>query len=143
MDEAQKSPSAVSAPPLDVNTHFAWMRTRLSIDRTFLAWTRTATSLIGFGFTIYQFLDKIELGAAPRFKPDTPRNFGLAFIATGLLAMAIGWWQHQREIRYLGSEEYTDVGWRPGLPQFRGPNLIALVVSIIGLVTFVVVLLGV
>jgi uncharacterized membrane protein YidH (DUF202 family) len=30
-------------------------RTRVAYDRTMLAWTRTATSLITFGFTIYKF----------------------------------------------------------------------------------------
>jgi uncharacterized membrane protein YidH (DUF202 family) len=32
-------------------------RTRLSYDRTLMAWIRTATSLISFGFTIYKFFD--------------------------------------------------------------------------------------
>jgi putative membrane protein len=32
--------------------HFSWLRTRLSIERTMMSWVRTATALIGFGFTI-------------------------------------------------------------------------------------------
>ena len=30
-------------------------RTRLAYERTLMAWVRTATSLISFGFTIYKF----------------------------------------------------------------------------------------
>jgi Domain of unknown function (DUF202) len=32
--------------------HFSWLRTRLSVERTMMSWIRTATALIGFGFTI-------------------------------------------------------------------------------------------
>ena len=38
-------------------THFSWLRTRMSAERTLMSWVRTAISLIGFGFTIFQFLD--------------------------------------------------------------------------------------
>ncbi|HEY7064663.1 MAG TPA: DUF202 domain-containing protein [Chloroflexota bacterium] len=30
----------------------------MSAERTLMAWNRTSLSLIGFGFTIYQFFDK-------------------------------------------------------------------------------------
>ena len=40
--------------------HFAWLRTRLAIERTMLAWMRTAVSLIGFGFAIVQFFDRLQ-----------------------------------------------------------------------------------
>ena len=39
------------------DTHFGWLRTRLSVERTMMSWIRTAVSLIGFGFAIVQFLD--------------------------------------------------------------------------------------
>ena len=31
-------------------SHFAWLRTRLAVERTMMAYLRTAVSLIGFGF---------------------------------------------------------------------------------------------
>ncbi|BBX71585.1 YidH family protein [Mycolicibacterium psychrotolerans] len=40
--------------PLDANTRLAAKRTHLAEERTLMAWVRTATSLIAFGFTIYQ-----------------------------------------------------------------------------------------
>ena len=38
-----------------MSSHFSWLRTRLSIERTLMSWVRTSTALIGFGFTIFQF----------------------------------------------------------------------------------------
>ena len=40
--------------------HFSWLRTRLSVERTMMSWVRTAVSLIGFGFTIVQFFDRMR-----------------------------------------------------------------------------------
>src|SRR5215468_3174370 len=41
------------------DSHFAWIRTRLSLERTLMSWLRTAVALIGFGFTIVQFLERL------------------------------------------------------------------------------------
>jgi len=41
--------------------HFAWIRTRLSLERTMMSWQRTAVALIGFGFAIVQYLEHLEL----------------------------------------------------------------------------------
>lgn len=51
-----------------VETHFSWLRTRLSTERTLMSWVRTATALIGFGFTIVQFFFSF---CAKRAKLDT------------------------------------------------------------------------
>jgi putative membrane protein len=42
------------------DSHFSWLRTRMSAERTLMSWVRTAIALIGFGFTIYQFLDRFN-----------------------------------------------------------------------------------
>ena len=132
------APAPIPATTL-TQTHFSWLRTRLSVERTFMSWTRTATALIGFGFTIYQFLPKLSPAAN---RPDAARNFGLAFIATGVLAMLVGIGQRRAEVRYLSGPEYAEWGWREGLPQWRWAYLIGLVVALVGLVTFGWVLVG-
>ena len=38
--------------------YFAWLRTRLSVERTMMSWVRTGTALIAFGFTTGQFFDR-------------------------------------------------------------------------------------
>ncbi|HET7093950.1 MAG TPA: hypothetical protein VFI22_10740, partial [Thermomicrobiales bacterium] len=69
-------------------------------------------------------------------RPDAPRNFGLAFIGAGVLAMVMGAFQREREIAYLRGPEFQDFGWREGLPRWRFSNVIAAVVIVIGVVAF-------
>ncbi len=134
MTDRQDSATAGPTPQEALTqTHFSWFRTRMSVERTFMSWTRTAVSLIGFGFTIYQFLRSLERASE---RPDAPRNFGLAFIGAGLLAMAMGVFQREREIAYLNGPEFQGFGWREGLPRWRFSNVIAGVVIAIGLVAF-------
>lgn len=58
-----------------VETHFSWLRTRMSAERTLMSWVRTATALIGFGFTIVQFFERFNKmeGIAPAIRPEAPR----------------------------------------------------------------------
>jgi inner membrane protein YidH len=36
------------------DSHFGWVRTRLSLERTMMSWLRTAVALIGFGFGLWE-----------------------------------------------------------------------------------------
>ena len=81
---------------LDVNTELAarrtgmaFQRTRLAEDRTLMAVIRTSLSLIGFGFTIYQFFQRLrEQDVITR--AAAPRHFGLALVALGVLMLLLG-----------------------------------------------------
>jgi putative membrane protein len=89
--------------------HFSWLRTRLSIERTLMAWLRTATSLIGFGFTIVQFFDRMGTlqGASPALFPDAPRYLGLMLIFCGVVALVISVWQYRVALQYLWSGDFA------------------------------------
>ena len=59
------NPSADTIPSrFDVKAtasdHFSWLRTRLSVERTMMSWIRIAVSLIGFGFAIVQFFERMD-----------------------------------------------------------------------------------
>jgi putative membrane protein len=71
--------------------HFAWLRTRLSLERTMMSWVRTAVSLIGFGFAIVQFFERLQQmpGVRPVNHPNAPQYLGLALISCGVLALVI------------------------------------------------------
>ena len=100
-----------NGPPLrfsveaTASNHFAWMNTRMALERTFMAWIRTAVSLIGFGFTIVQFFQRLkgmEATNGRAMRAETPRDLGLALIATGVAALFISSLQYRRLLRYLG-----------------------------------------
>ena len=67
----------------------AFQRTRLAEDRTLMAVIRTSLSLIGFGFTIYQFFQRLrEQDVIAR--AAAPRHFGFALVALGVLMLFLG-----------------------------------------------------
>ena len=95
----------------DVPTHFAWLRTRMSIERTLMSWVRTATALIGFGFTIFQFLHRFNQtpGIKPAVDPWTPWVLGLALIGTGIVALTIAVWEYRSLVRYLWEKDFKPI----------------------------------
>ena len=56
-----------------------------------MSWVRTATALIGFGFTIFQFLHRFNQtpGIKPAVEPWTPWVLSLSLIGTGIVALTI------------------------------------------------------
>ena len=91
--------------------HFSWLRTRLSIERTMMSWVRTAVSLIGFGFTIVQFFDRMQdlPGITPARFPEAPRYLGLTLILCGIVALVISVWEYEWTLRYLWGGDFTVV----------------------------------
>ena len=85
------------------DTHFGWIRTRLSVERTMMSWQRTATALIGFGFAIVQFFEHLQQmpGVRPAEHPHAAQYLGLALISCGVLALVISLWQYWSSVRYL------------------------------------------
>ncbi len=61
---------------------------RLAYERTALAWTRTALSLIGFGFTIDKFFESLQSRSTPPFVIN-PRSIGITMIGFGLLSLLL------------------------------------------------------
>ena len=116
-------------------TDLAYQRTIIAAERTLMAWIRTSLSMIGFGFTVYKFFqyqaDEIASGKIQR--PNAPRNLGLTFIAVGTLALAGAAWQHRQFLKSLGTSEKKHT--------ISISIVVAMVVILIGIVTFYGVLL--
>ena len=93
------------------DSHFGWLRTRLSVERTMMSWLRTAVSLIGFGFAIVQFFERMEQmpGVQPPHIPDAPQYLGLALMSCGILALVISIWQYWWTVRYLWSGSFAPI----------------------------------
>ena len=94
----------VCTSPVDANTRLAAERNRLALERTLMAWTRTSTSLIAFGFTIYQIFRYLSQNDRLRDPYVSPQVFGFAMIVVGLVALILGWVQHRQELRALKVE---------------------------------------
>jgi putative membrane protein len=112
------------------------------VERTLMSWLRTAVSLIGFGFTIVQFFDRVRAmpGTSPARFPDAPYYLGLSLIFCGVLALVVSIWQYQWTLKYVWSGSFAAVA---GITQ-EGQKTPLLSVSIalifIGIFTFFAVL---
>lgn len=125
------------------DSHFSWIRTRLSLERTMMSWIRTAVALIGFGFTIVQFLVRLGQmpGAIAARHPYAARDLGLALIGCGIVALLIGIWQYLWSVRYLWSGSFNEIA---GLRKegMHSPVLaVAGLLILIGLFAFFAILL--
>jgi putative membrane protein len=70
-------------------TGMSFQRTRMSADRTLMSVIRTSLSLISFGFTIFQFFQKLKennvvTGAV------AARNFGTSLVGLGVAMLIFG-----------------------------------------------------
>ena len=143
---------APSEPPAErfevkanAESHFSWLRTRMSLERTLMSWVRTATALIGFGFTIVQFFERIKSSGdlkAPAF-PDAPRYLGLALILAGVLALSVSIWQYRSMMRYLWSSSFAPLAGTRDAAGSTPLLATAIVLSLIGVFAFLSVLLRV
>lgn len=123
----------------DVSNHFAWLRTRMGLERTFMAWMRTAISLIGFGFTIVQFFQHLQdlQGGGPRaIRPGAPRDLGLMLIGVGLVALAIATYQYHQQVRYLWQPQFLSIAGMDEKIHRTPVYLVAGVLLLIGLFAF-------
>ena len=123
------------------SSHFAWLRTRLALERTIMAWVRTSASLIGFGFTIVQFFQRVQSSqAVPVYLPNAPRNFGLALIASGVLGLIVALRQYHKLVRYLWSDQFGPVAGIEKEPVTTSIMWVTLILLFVGLFAFFVVL---
>lgn len=121
----------------DASTHFAWIRTRLSMERTLLSGVRTATALIGFGFTIVQFFQRMQgfEGVEMKF-PAAPGYLGLALIGSGVLQLLFFMVQYRRFVAHIWGPDYQQVAGIQRTPGMSSSVWVGYVVVLIGLFAF-------
>jgi inner membrane protein YidH len=116
-------------------SHFSWLRTRLSLERTLMSWVRTAVALIGFGFTIVQFFDRMQQvpGVTSAF-PGAPRYLGLALILCGVMALVISVSEYWWTLRYLWGESFAPIAG--ATKEGKRTPLLAVTIALIFVGTF-------
>ncbi len=126
------------------DSHFSWLRTRLALERTMMAYLRTAVSLIGFGFAIVQFFHNFHQmpgEVAPRF-PEAAWYLGLALIFCGILAAVVSVVEYRWMIRYLWSGSFAPVAGMTKEGMQTPLYATAIVLILIGVFAFFAVLLN-
>jgi putative membrane protein len=146
MSEDVESQSGGDAPRFQVratsDSHFSWIRTRLSVERTMMSWVRTAVALIGFGFTIVQFFERFNAfeGVAAAGRPMASRYVGLVLIGMGIIVLLVSGWQFRSFLRYMWSDEYEAIrGWG-NAPHQTPVFAVTIAMIFVGLFAFLVVL---
>jgi putative membrane protein len=136
-------------PRFEVRTtaesHFSWLRTRMSVERTLMSWVRTATALIGFGFTIFQFLSRFNETPgveAPRH-PFAPWFLSLGLIGTGIVALIIAVREYRMVIRYLWDRDFKPIAGVNESFHYTPVVAVSVVLILIGVFAFAAVFLRV
>jgi inner membrane protein YidH len=113
-------------------------RTRLAHERTLMAWVRTATSMISFGFTIAKLVPGTIRGEPAERQQggllDT-RTFSTVMIGMALLSLLLATVQNRREMKELRARY-------PGRVPRSEAMVVAFLVAGFGLFAFVAVLIG-
>ena len=115
-------------------TDLAIQRTSMAADRSLMAWIRTALSMIGFGFTIFKFLqyvrdDIVEI----TLRQQLPRNLGLFLIGLGTLSMIYGSIQYMLTMKSIPAQS-RHTAW-------RFPIIAACSIAALGLFLFITMVL--
>jgi putative membrane protein len=107
-----------------------------------MSWVRTATALIGFGFTIVQFFARFQEapGVAPAYFPSAPRYLGLSLIFCGVMALVISIWEYHWGLRYLWSGDFAVIAGATREGKQTPLLAVAVVLALIGLFAFFAVL---
>lgn len=92
-----------------------------------LAWVRTSTSLITFGFSIYKFFEfqREAAGVKPHSHLVGPRDFAILTIGLGLTGLLLATLQHRTNIRTLPA--------RPGAGRLSLTGVFASLLFLLGL----------
>ena len=90
--DGSSDPDRISVELSSRRTGMSFQRTRMSADRTLMSVMRTSLSLIGFGFTIFQFFQKLHEAGTLRTSMSA-RRFGelLVYLGIAMLIAGIGY----------------------------------------------------
>lgn len=121
---------------MTLTDELARRRNRDAAERTLMAWIRTCLSLISFGFGLDKIvgaIDKVSGSSGPR--PGVVA-VALAFVITGIVAMAAATVQHLTELKRLQRIDYV---------YMQGPRLAAgtaILITLIGGLAMAILLAG-
>jgi putative membrane protein len=122
---------------VNLTNELARQRNRAAAERTLMAWIRTCLSLISFGFGLDKIVAAIDRATGEQGPRPGVISVALAFVFTGILAMAAATVQHLRELRRLRRDEFVYIE----SPRIAAAT--AILITLIGLMAMGVLLSGV
>jgi len=93
-----------SYEPESDTTRLGLDRTWLAHERTLMAWVRTSTGMIAFGFTIYKFFQHEGWDVGRKHSVITPRDFALMIISISLITLLLAAIGRRRGARVISKE---------------------------------------
>jgi putative membrane protein len=117
------------------DSHFGWLRTRMALERTQMAWIRTGVSLIGFGFTIYQVIRNLP-NPERALHAEAARDLGLVLIGTGIIAMFLAVLDYRSVNDYLWSPEFEPIAGPTARRRHSYVIVVTLIVLAVGIAAF-------
>jgi putative membrane protein len=90
---------------------------RAAYERTMMAWIRTATSLITFGFSVYKIFQIESIRGPERNRLIGPRQFALILVSIGLISLMLATIEYRWNIRM------------PGGPDSHGQRSLAVIIA--------------
>jgi putative membrane protein len=110
----------------DTNIELAFQRTRMASERTLMATLRTSISLIGFGFTIFQFFSRLKEADLLVGSVHAPRYLGMVMVFLGNALLFAGLTDHlafTKEFRLRFSHLAGDGLTKSPAARWRSPTL--------------------
>lgn len=109
MEQQTSTPASRSADEISVElsarrTGMSFQRTRMSADRTLMSIIRTSLSLISFGFTIFQFFQRLIQAKVLAGSGGAVRDFGFSLVFLGVAMLVFGILYHLAFMRGLRAE---------------------------------------
>jgi putative membrane protein len=121
---------------VNLTNELARQRNRDAAERTLMAWIRTCLSLISFGFGLDKIVAAIDRATGDQGPRPGVIAVAVAFVFTGILAMAAATVQHVRELKRLRRDDFVYVE----SPRIAAAT--AILITLIGLLAMAILLSG-
>ncbi len=95
-----------------MESHLSWVRSRLSAERTLMAYARSSISFIALGFVIYEYVtanDAVQGLVATR-GVTRPEWLGLGLMVAGVVLLVVGINDYRAFLSDLMAKAYGDIG---------------------------------
>jgi putative membrane protein len=123
-------------------SHFSWLRSKLSSDRTLMSYARSSMSFIGVGFTIYEYLAEhgdakaVVLGRGV----SAPQWLGLGLMVAGVVLLIAGTNDYREFLGSLKDRGYGEISGITGWRLRAGVQLMVTLLFVAAAFAFIIVL---